>query len=555
VYFVGLYLFTSVHLTPLVLHLFSPCGGVPRNNASEGMQFTISHTIAIILSVGIARVANTSARPSPRPLFFGRRGGTSCFAHQRGLRGSAPSYVFSQPSFSNRVQSISVLHPKSSMSLSSTTKLYTSLPNFLDSIYEDVSERLKHQHHNNGINIIMGNEAGDTDSIMSSLCLGYVNNVHSTDNCKTATEVLLDVPIVSIPRADIALRRDAMLLLDMAGIIVSHLYFLDDEIVTSKLLANTEQATKITLVDHNQIRSSLAYLTSKVTEIVDHHEDENAHQSVSTESGKRIIAFEDGQATVASTCTLVAERLFQSLDPTTKIDGALGIVLLGTILLDSVNMLPEAGKGTARDADGIQHLLKRTDWSSCANTTPTLVDAATLGKIFPNGRDNSPDTTTFFEVLSNAKFDPKFWYGMSVMDCLRIDYKKFTANGPLVRSIGLSSVLMDMDSIMDKENFHEDMANYMSKEGVDLFGILSLYFEDGNKPVRELLLTGSDEVVDSFTQYLLHHPDAACLKVEERSDKSFGGGITRVFRQGNAKGSRKQVAPILLNHASTLSKL
>ena len=74
---------------------------------------------------------------------------------------------------------------------------------------------------------------------------------------------------------------------------------------------------------------------SYVTEIVDHHEDEKSHEQVT--DNKRLIAFENGAATVASTCTLVTERLFNST--ISIIDGSLGLALLGVILLDSVNIL------------------------------------------------------------------------------------------------------------------------------------------------------------------------------------------------------------------------
>ena len=462
------------------------------------------------------------------------------------------------------------------MSLSNDDHHTASFANFLHSVPEDLSDRIKIVATNglSPVRMIMGNEAGDADSIISSLGLAHANSIISpADQNETS------IPLVSIPRADMSLRRDAVLLLDLAGINADNLLYIDDEIVTNHLLSLTqnnsdlspqEVPNTITLVDHNRIRSSLSHLSSAVTEIVDHHEDEHSHEHVTSGSGKRIIAFDNSHATVASTCTLVAERLFQAMDePTMKVDGGLGLALLGVILLDSVNMLPEAGKGTARDEEAMQALLERTDWSSCADITPSFVDAATLEKLFPNGRDSMPDRTALFEVLSNSKFDPKFWSEMSVMDCLRIDYKKFMVTGKsplMVPSIGLSSVLLDMDAFLSKKNIREELSAFMFSEDVGLFGILSLQFEDGKSPQRELLLTGSNpEIVDSFANYLLHHPDAAFLDVMEREHRlSDGEGQTcdehsakpiRVFRQGNSKGSRKQVAPVLISHASTFSRL
>ena len=410
----------------------------------------------------------------------------------------------------------------------------------------------------------MGNEAGDADSIISSLTLSYIQQQQYK---REDTEETV-LPIVSVPRVDISLRRDVMLLLDLAGINnLDDLLYVDDDLVTRHLFppTSTTSKTTLTLVDHNRIKSSLSHLSSIVTEIVDHHEDEKSHEYV--DSDKRSIAFENGRATVASTCSLITERLFQNQNDT--IDASLGLLLLGVILLDSVNMLPAAGKGTQRDETAIQLLLQHTDWTSYCEKVktnpPSLVDETTMKRIFPNMEDGNctPDRTALFEVLSSAKNDPQFWSELSVNDCLRIDYKKFIvpnkSSQSSISSIGLSSVLLGMDNLLVKDNFIDDLTSYMASSGVDLFGIMALNFQDG-KPNRELLLTDTNsKIVDSFADYLLNHPDAAFLEISERKEcvvDKVSGEIPhiRVFKQGNGKGSRKQVAPVLLGYASTVSK-
>mmetsp|Transcript_22425 Transcript_22425/g.33999 ORF Transcript_22425/g.33999 Transcript_22425/m.33999 type:complete len:220 (-) Transcript_22425:39-698(-) len=219
-------------------------------------------------------------------------------------------------------------------------------------------------------------------------------------------------------------------------------------------------------------------------------------------------------------------------------------------------MKPEAKKGTPRDEEAIQQLLQRTDWSSCADTVPSLMDQATIDKIFPNGRCNMPDRNALFDALIGAKSDPKFWLEMSAMNCLRIDYKKFIVNDRSL--IGLSSVIITMDDLLAKDGFIDSMKAFIASEDVNLFGVLGVTFFD-DKPKRELLLTGDvDSVVDSFAQFLLEHSDAADLEMVEREDcRDFSqdGMKIRVFRQGNPKGSRKQIAPLLLQHASTMESL
>ncbi|KAL3775091.1 hypothetical protein ACHAWO_000771 [Cyclotella atomus] len=433
------------------------------------------------------------------------------------------------------------------MALSSTTTGHLTFMDFLEHGHAIASEGLKPISNEKSFQLTIGNEAGDADSIVSALSLAYVNNL-----CESARKSII-VPLVSVPRADIPLRRDAVLLLDMAGVHTDDLIYSDDEIV-SKLLADTADSS-ITLVDHNRIRSSLSHLSHKVSAILDHHEDEKSHEQVTIESGNRIIAFEDGLATVASTCTLVAEKLFRVIEPSALIDRSLGLVLLGVILLDSVNMLPEAGKGTPRDKEAIQTLLKRTDWTSIANRPPpTLIDDAALDKIFTNGRDAQPDRPALFDALSGAKFDPKFWQGMSAQDCLRIDYKRFPVTDSSVRSIGISTVLIDMKSFLEKQNLQQVMADYVESENVDIFGVMSMHCNDEGTWMRELLLTGINaKIVDTFADRLLNHPDAAFLEIAEEPNCINGNETVRLFSQGNIKGSRKQVAPVLLSFASTLS--
>jgi len=425
---------------------------------------------------------------------------------------------------------------------------------YIDSLPEMLNETLM---KNGRVRVFMGNEAADADSIVSSLTLGYAESMKPS---KAPSELM--VPVVSAPRADLSLRRDVVILLDIAGINPENLLYIDDEIVVDRLLSppvsGKEDPRSITLTDHNRIRSSLRDLAPLVTEIVDHHEDSGHHSSVTVESGRRSIAFDGGKATVASTCTLVTELLLDDQSPGgngNKIDGSLGLLLLGVILLDSVNMIPAAGKGTDRDERAISTLGERTDWAQISVLSPSIADASVFDKIFPEGRARSPSQDALFDLLSGARNDPKFWAGLSTLDSLRIDYKRFEVPGSSksspIRTIGLSSVLTDMDSLLSKDNFENDMRDYQSSCQVDLFGALTLEFVDGNLN-RELLLSSPKVgVLEGVTNYLLRDKDAASIQLNEREDLRTAS--KRVFRQGNAKCSRKQVAPLLQRAALSLN--
>ena len=537
---------------------------------------SLSHILAFLFSISIiiilwATVAAFSRGISSRSIFTtsslrNTRPSLLCGLSSVARRRLTATGFDSFNSLYKKYPTRRILSSRTAMSLSSSSH---TKDNFISYLNTNNAARFAIDNDSK-VHLIMGNEAGDADSIISALTLSYIQQQQYKR--EDTEEKIVVLPIISIPRVDISLRRDVMLLLDLAGITnLDDLLYIDDDMVTRHLLPPTSTTSKatLTLVDHNRIRSSLSHLSSMVTEIVDHHEDEKSHEQV-VGAEKRSIAFENGIATVASTCTLVTERLFYNQLNDTTIDASLGLLLLGVILLDSVNMLPAAGKGTQRDEEAIQLLLQHTDWTSYCERVktnpPSLVDETTMKRIFPNIEDGNcmPDRTTLFETLSNAKNDPQFWSELSVNDCLRIDYKKFTVpikSSQSISSIGLSSVLLDMDSLLGKDNFIDDLTSYMPSSRVDLFGIMALNFQDG-KPNRELLLTGTDpKIVDSFADYLLNHPDAAFLEISERSecvfDKEASSEIPhiRVFKQGNGKGSRKQIAPILLGYASAVSKL
>merc|ERR1719491_1477314 len=181
------------------------------------------------------------------------------------------------------------------------------------------------------------------------------------------------IPVMSIRREDMPLRRDVVHLLTMAGIDTEHdLLYLDDGIVQSKLLGggaeddahnhnHNHNHNTVTLVDHNKLRSSLWHLEGNVVEIIDHHYDEGFHNTAAAAArsngdgapttpnpNNRDIAFADQTALVGSTCTLVTERLMKLYDhhhaaaattgtttttttTTREVDPSLGLALLGVI--------------------------------------------------------------------------------------------------------------------------------------------------------------------------------------------------------------------------------
>jgi len=398
--------------------------------------------------------------------------------------------------------------------------------------------------------LVMGNEAGDADSILSAIGLAYVKTLQNIEDSGDIGKLI--VPVVSIPADNLKFQRPetTFLLSDCAGM-DNVKDDVNDLIAIDQLNLLPKQAT-LTLADHNFFRGKEPYEWI-VTEIVDHHIDEGKHTDTCP-SSKRDIAFEDSRALVASTTTLVAEQ-FYATATTSEMPPTLAILLLGTILLDSINMSPQAGKGTPRDAAAIKKLLDNTDWAQL--TLPD--DIVTIDD--DGNKGCAPDPTKLFNQLQNAKFSPKFWNGLTAEQAIRMDYKSFSiraaeSSSSSTSSLGLASILLEMTHFCDKheETLLETMARVMEEDQLEIFGAMFNTFGDGDQRRRQISLASYDKpTLDRLIEYLTVDttttPDLKLEVLHREEGKIIGKEeILYVVRmeQNNVAASRKQVAPILM---------
>ena len=498
----------------------------------------------------------------------------------------------------------------------------TTLESFLKNIYMEIQSTLHanidHAEKSTSLelsprfNAVLGNEAGDADSIISSIVLAYIlqlgrkyyihqGNLHASQDV-TLNEPSMDkqcavtnlssyfFPLISIPRKEMALRRDVTLILALCRIhsIQGFLYIDDTSRDEYKLLIAHHNSVsfsenhssdfqssvlQFTLVDHNKIRESLWHLRDQVAQIWDHHSDEGFHENVYL----RNVAFDSltMSALVGSTCTLVTEelqRVFMSRNGNTDIsrnsdiDPAIGLALLSVILLDTMNMSKEAGKGTERDQRAIEFILQHTRWDCfVAQDDPYL--KSYYERIFQHRLEETarveshpisltkPNLTALYEILRDCKFDPAFWLEMSAEDALRIDYKKFGSSMEPF-TFGLSSVLLSCNALQQKEDFLVSAIKFAKDQRIEILGILSLVVDDKG-PRREISLIGPENVVRSLTRYLVNSDDALFLGVRTPSEEksqiiSLHGSrfLMTELQQDNSKASRKQIAPIIQSFGS-----
>ena len=245
----------------------------------------------------------------------------------------------------------------------------------------------------------------------------------------------------------------------------------------------------LTLVDHNSLASHQSDCAEYVTAIIDHHKDEELF----LDAQPRTIA------PVGSCATLVSELGEADLDTAR--------LLLCAILIDCGNMVP-GGKGTPRDAAAVERLSRIAKW-----------DERERGLIYSK--------------LKAARRDIS---GFSVVDLLRKDMKVVEGGGKRVAvcTVGISA----FDLAGRGERLNEAINAFRGELGVNCVIVMNSYSgSDGHQ--RDMCIL-QNELGEAIAKSM---PNEHVLQLTKmRIDGAEG---LECFRQGNAKASRKIVAPIL----------
>ena len=496
-------------------------------------------------------------------------------------------------------------------------------------------------------NFVIGNQAGDTDSCISSLTLAYQLALEShapyaSDAKRGVVPVSLfdadrciHVPVLPFPRADLSLRADTVMLLSWADVDPSSdLLFIDDESVctlisdslrcslddSSSSRSSATPAVSLTLVDHATFNPSRSFLSSiasssflspsdvssklssRVRFIVDHHPenpvDKSSHRHLhppsSSDPAVTTIAIppstDDGGATppppfsprvvvdpLASCATLVAERSLSflsylssaglSLLSENKLDLRASLLLLhGTVSLDSGSA--SSGKKTPRDA-ALLAALESALSVPFPSTPPSLLPHLSALSL-----------STSFRRLMDRRTDPSFWASLSPADAARLDYKRFECCvvgspdegsgsdalsrtvGPAVIAVGMASICIGVGAFADAARLEVQNGARGLKGFVQGEDIAALIVMGHGSKGREILILdggGKGGIMGDTTMAL-----ALGRRLKEKEGEGVeggtlllndmdagetweGGGDITAFTQGNAKGSRKQVAPIIVD--------
>jgi exopolyphosphatase len=334
--------------------------------------------------------------------------------------------------------------------------------------------------------IIIGNQASDLDSMASAIVYAYLLAVRKKDK--------IIVPVMPIPRSDFKLRTEAVYVFDKARIELNNLVFLD-EVDLDRVM---NQVGGLVLVDHNKLSGFWDRFREKVSVILDHHKDEHLYPH----AVKKVIE------KVGSTATLVGEELV-TLDPK-LIDEPLALLLWGTILLDTVNLDPAAGRVTPKDEKIAQILMMHCPL----------------------------EQEIYFKGIQDAKFDTA---DLNTFDLLRRDYKAFKM-GRI--NCGISSVLLPL-ILWGKTDrkLSLEFESYVKRQNLDLLFTMNAYM--GKAFNRDLAIYCKDADLHGKLVAYLQEKGLGLIPVRLKDQKPCLEGTISFYSQGNIGISRKKLSPLL----------
>jgi exopolyphosphatase len=254
--------------------------------------------------------------------------------------------------------------------------------------------------------VVMGNEAGDLDSIASSIAYAWV---------LSEVKKIPAIPLVQVQHDDLNLRPENIYAFKLAGLTESL-----EELLTSSDVSEFKPfpSQKFALVDHNRLGStfSLDNPTAEVVSVIDHHEDEKLYLNASP----RIIA----------PCGSCASHVATQFPPEPLPD--LALLLLTAILIDTDGLKP-GGKAVQTDRDSALFLAPK---SSIANSIPPLSALSPIDHPNPDALYEAQAIKDLTKALRDRKSDVSH---LSGFDLLRRDYKEYSHTLPAHHRLKLAS--------------------------------------------------------------------------------------------------------------------
>jgi len=334
---------------------------------------------------------------------------------------------------------------------------------------------------NEAVTVVLGNEACDLDSGVCALTLAYHLHIQEPS---TPT-----FPVLNIQAKDYTLKTELVHCLEKINIREEDLIFRDT------INLQEQGNLKLILVDHNILSAQDSELEGRVVEVLDHHVLER-QQSSQTRMTVEM---------VGSCSSLVAEKIF-SESPSYKEECSLRL-LMGAIILDTVNLKPKAKKVTPKDIASVERI------------------ESALGAV---------DRSSLFDELWAAK--GRFQH-FTPNQLLRRDLKCVTSNKTRV---GLSSVPLLVENFVKMEGVRDAVLEFGRDEALDVVLVLG-YSVNQDEVTRDLLISDikNPELHDEISK-TLEEDDLLQLTLVPLAAENGN-----YYHQANVAASRKQILPIV----------
>ncbi|KAK9895676.1 DHH phosphoesterase [Cystobasidium minutum MCA 4210] len=408
--------------------------------------------------------------------------------------------------------------------------------------------------------IVMGNEAGDLDSIASAIGYAYFasQTASSSTSATSSTSPYRYVPLYQTEKADLHLRPENTEAFKRSNIDAgSQILFLDDlKGQESKL---SSRGVKYALVDANNIgprfhddSTSQAHKGDMVIGIIDHHEDLGFFRNAKP----RWI-----QVPTGSCASLVMEYFYPLLNDSNKnVPAHLADLLISAIIIDTDNGKP-APKGKAVDTD----LAALSDLVPLSSFVASSSDTISIASVDSQSNGSTQILASWHATLVDKKYDLSPLQGR---DLLRRDYKEYESELKHIR-YGLSSVPMALQDWLDRreiggkwENILIEMEDWGKERELDIVGVLTSYLQtkkDGTtKKRREHLylvrerLDNQPVPPETLKSVFSHLEKDATLDLDELrignptfAESSEWNSRVFTYEQKITQATRKQVAPAM----------
>ncbi|KAH8554615.1 hypothetical protein BGW37DRAFT_480405 [Umbelopsis sp. PMI_123] len=378
------------------------------------------------------------------------------------------------------------------------------LNQFLQQSLGRVKDAIRTGLSNDKLYLITGNESGDLDSIASALTFAYLSE-H-----KSKSQQDLFLPLVNIPKDDLALRPEAGFVLSESSIDAQFLCYNDT--IDISILPNVFQQLQLILVDHNKLCNPFSFNQEKwsplIGGIIDHHVDEHMYDC-------KLFRTIKPTGSCASLVILHHKDVIQ--ESKEKQLEWLAKLALAPILVDSVNLQPQYGRTTDEDV-------------MAANI---LKQHVTL------------DYDNYFQKIQSAKSNI---HHLNDRDLLRKDYKEWkTDNG---YKIGISAVPWYIQAWAERDNGLDSvitaLQNWANERKLDLAYIMTAFDRENEGGFqRELLGVICNEKLNGILQQMEQSQDIQLQGLADNIYQTKSKQLLGIWRQRNIKWSRKQMWPFI----------